>query len=83
MKIYLRLLSLMLILTLFSSCEDLQKNVENKARKIQETTEKEIDERMNRVDSTLQGLDTTLQNKIDHQLEKVDTVINQLQENLK
>ena len=83
MKIYLKILYLMFILSCFCSCEDLQKNVENKARKIQETAEKEIDEQMNRVDSTLQGLDTTIQDKIDHQLEKVDTVINQLQDQLK
>ncbi len=81
MKTYLRFIILAFIIVLYSSCEDLQKNVKDKAREMQNTAEKEIDEHMQKIDSTINGMDTNIQREIDRQLEKVDTVLNQLQEN--
>ncbi len=82
MKPYKKIISLIIILAFCISCDNLQKNIEDKAREIQETTTKEIDEHMPKVDSTIKSLDSTIQKKIDRQLEKADTLINKLNEKL-
>jgi hypothetical protein len=82
MKPYRKIISLIFILTFSISCDNLQKNIEDKAREIQETTNKEIDEHMPKVDSTIKSLDSTIQKTIDRQMEKADTLINKLNEKL-
>ena len=82
MKPYNKIVLLIIILGFSISCDNLQKNIEDKAREIQETTNKEIDEHMPKVDSTIKSLDSTLQKTIDRQMEKADTLIDKLNEKL-
>lgn len=82
MKPYKKIISLIIILIFNISCDNVQKNIEDKAREIQKTTNKEINEHMPKVDSTIKSLDSTIQKTIDRQIEKADTLINKLNEKL-
>lgn len=82
MKPYKKIISLIIILIFNISCDNVQKNIEDKAREIQKTTNKEINEHMPKVDSTIKSLDSTIQKTIDRQMEKADTLINKLNEKL-
>jgi predicted Holliday junction resolvase-like endonuclease len=82
MKPYKKIISLIIILIFNISCDNLQKNIEDKAREIQKTTNKEINEHMPKVDSTIKSLDSTIQKKMDQQLKNADTLIDNLNETL-
>ena len=60
----------------------MQKNVEDKAKELQEKAERTINDQMDRVDSTFQNLDTAIQKKIDRQLEKADTLLEKINEKI-
>lgn len=82
MKLVKLFLSIVIILVISSSCEELQKNVEDKANEIQETAERKIEEQLERVDSTIVNLDSTMHNQIDLHVKKVDTLITDLNKDI-
>jgi hypothetical protein len=83
MKLINNITILIIILIISFSCDNLQKNIEDKAKEIHETADKEINEQLLKVDSTFNQLDTTIQKKIDGQLEKADSLFENIHDNLK
>jgi hypothetical protein len=73
--------ALAFIMALFYSCSEIQQNIEDKAKQIQNTADEKFSEQLNKIDSTIQTLDTTIHENIDRQLEKADTLMNSLNEN--
>jgi PBP1b-binding outer membrane lipoprotein LpoB len=83
MKQFKKTIALIIIMAFYLSCDNLQKNIEDKAKEIQKTTTKEIDEHMPKVDSTIKSLDSTIQKTINRQLKKADTLIDNLNKTIK
>ena len=82
MKLINYIIFIVILLIISISCDDLQKNIENKANEIKESADKEIDKQLNKVDSTINQFDTTLKKKLDSQLYKTDSLINQIHEEI-
>ncbi len=81
MKKLIFILSILIVTFLASAgCDNIQQNVEDKARQIQESANKKVDEHLTKIDSSLNQLDTAFQQTLNKQLEKADTIIDRLQE---
>lgn len=82
MKTYHSIFMLIVVLMMNLSCDNLQQNIEDKGREIQEATNKELDEHLPKVDSAIKKLDSTIQKKIDRQLKEADTLIDNLEKKI-
>ena len=75
-------LHIIMLLFICLSCDNLQKNIEDRAKDIKETANKEIDRKLSEVDSAINQIDTSIQKKIDDQLIKADSLMNQIEEKI-
>lgn len=82
MKKIISLIILVILLITSISCNNLQQDIEDKAKEIHESADKQLNKQLLRVDSTMNQLDSGIQKKIDGQLDQADSLIDQIHEKI-
>jgi|WetSurMetagenome_2_1015567.scaffolds.fasta_scaffold492461_2 hypothetical protein len=82
MKKIISLIILVILLITSISCNNLQQDIEDKAKEIHESADKQLNKQLLRVDSTMNQLDSGIQKKIDGQLDQADSLIDQIHKSI-